>query len=231
MTLTLKNRTRTGRRGSALASLSFTGLLLAALPALAQKTTSPPPTDTAVQSSPLQPAPKIPAVDTSAQSSPIPEPHPSGVWVAPHTAIPVALETAIDSGKLHNGQTIHARLTAAVPAHGKTLPAGTPVAMTVVATVPAGKLNAVGEFSLQVLSVGGVSVYTDTQTFRGKPGERLTADATPAVGTDAGLAHGAPLTFHVLPPPIPATAPPPNVPNPPGSVNGTAVGAPKDKEQ
>jgi hypothetical protein len=167
----------------------------------------------------VKPAPKVPAVDAAVQSSPIPEPHPSGVWIAPHTAIPIALNEAVDSGKLHNGQMVHARLTASIPAHSKTLPAGTPTELTVIATVPAGKLNAVGEFSLQLVSVGGVAVYADTLTFRGTPGPRLTADAIPAIGTDATLPHGAQLTFHVLPPPVPATAPPPTVPNPPGSVS------------
>jgi len=222
---------RTGKKhvgfGSlALAGLLFAGLFLTEKSAAGQKTTSPPPTDTAAQSSPVQPAPKAPAVDAAAQSSPIAEPHSSGVWIAPHTAIPIALGKAIDSGKLKNGQTIPARLTAAVQAHGKTLPAGTPVEITVVATVPAGKLNAVGEFSLQLESVGGVHAYTDTQTFRGKPGHRDVADAAPTLGTDAGLASGATLTFHVLPPPTEATAPPRTVPKPPGAVNGVAPGGP-----
>jgi hypothetical protein len=200
--------------------------MFAGLPAISQKTIESPPTDTSVQSSPLHPTPKAPVVDDSMQSSPIPEPKPGGVWIAPHTAIPIALDEAIDSGKLKNGQTVQARLTAPVSSHGKTLPAGTRAEVTVVATVPAGKLNAEGEFSLQLESVGGVAAYTDTQTFRGKPGTRDVADAAPAIGTDAGLARGATLTFHVLPPPVEATAPPPNVPNPPGAVNGTAVGGP-----
>jgi hypothetical protein len=172
-----------------------------------------------VQSSPLQPAPKVPAVDAAVQSSPISEPQPSGVWVAPHTAVSIALNEAVDSGKLKNGQRVAARLTAAVSAHGKTLPAGTAAELTVVATVPAGKLDAVGECSLQLVSVGGVAVYADTLTFRGTPGARLTPDAIPAKGTDATLPHGAQLTFHVLPQPVPATVPPPTVPNPPGSVS------------
>lgn len=165
------------------------------------------------------------------QSSPIPEPHAGNVWIAPHTAIPIALGEALDSGKLHNGQAIPAHLAASVAAHGKTFPAGTHVDLTVVGTVPAGRMSQVGELSLQVLSVGGVPASTDTLTFRGQPGPRLTPDAIPALGTDASLASGAQLTFHVLPPPEPATAPPPNVPNPPGSVNGTAAAKPpKGKE-
>jgi len=185
----------------------------------AQKTTSPPPTDTAAQSSPLQPAPKAPVVDASTQSSPIPEPRPGNVWLAPHTAVPIALNEAIDSGKLKNGQTVPAHLAAVVAAHGKTFPAGTPVELSVVETVPAGRMYPVGEISLQVLSVGGVAASTDTLTFRGQPGARLTPDAFPAKGTDASLARGEQLIFHVLPPPTPATGPPPNVPNTPGSVS------------
>jgi len=193
--------------------------MFAALPIQAQKTTSPPPTDAAAQSSPVQPAPKVPAVDAAAQASPIPERKTGGAWLSPKTAIPIALTQAVDSASLHNGQMVHAKLTAALTAHGKTLPAGTPAELTVVATVPVGKLYSVGELSLQLISVGGIAVYTDTQTFRGTPGPRLTADAVPAKGTEATLPNGAPLTFHVLPPPTPATAPPKTVPNPPGSVS------------
>jgi len=198
--------------------LVYGGLIFAVLPSHAQKTTAGPPTDTAAQSSPVKPPPKAPVVDDSMQSSPIPEPKPSGVWVAPHTAIHVALGEALDSGKLHNGQAVRARLVAALAAHGKTFPTGTPVDLTVVGTVPAGRMSQVGELSLQVLSVGGVPASTDTLTFRGQPGPRLTPDALPAIGTDASLASGTQITFHVLPPPVPATAPPPNVPNLPGSV-------------
>jgi len=210
-------------------TLLSAALLLAALPGLAQKTIAGRPTDTAVQSSPIpgeSPTHNVRAVDDSMQSSPIPEHKPGDIWLAPHTALPIALNEAIDSGRLKNGDTVRARLTAAVSAHGKTLPAGAPVELTVVATVPAGKLIAEGEFSLQLESVAGVHAYTDTQTFRGTPGARDVADAAPAIGTDAGLASGAPLTFHVLPAPVEATAPPPDVPNPPGAVNGTAVGGP-----
>ena len=215
------------QRGSLLLTACLLACLpCAGLPVFAQKTTAGPPTDTTVQSSPVKAPPKEPAVDDSMESSPIPEPHRSGVWIAPHTAISIALDEAIDSGKLKNGQTVPARLAAPVSVQGKTLPAGTRAEVTVVATVPAGKLNAEGEFSLQLESVGGMHAYTDTQTFRGKPGTRDVADAAPAIGTDAGLASGATLTFHVLPPPVEATAPPPNVPNPPGAVNGVAPGGP-----
>ena len=220
---------RSPRLQFVLAGMFCGGLMFAASPALSQKTTSPPPTDTSAQSSPLpseKPAPKAPVVDASTQSSPISEPKAGGISLAPHTAIPVALGQALDSGKLKNGQTIPAKLSATVTARGKTFPAGTHVELTVVETVPAGRMYEVGEISLQVLSVGGTTATTDTLTFRGKPGQRLTADAVPSKGTDASLASGTQLTFHVLAPPEPATAPPPNSPNPPGSVNEP----PKGKE-
>jgi hypothetical protein len=200
------------------------GALFAGASAVAQKTTSSPPTDTSAQSSPVRPAPKAPVVDDATQSSPVSQPHTSGVWIAPHTALHIALEETIDSGKLKNGQTVHATLTTAVSAHSKTLPPGTSAVLTVVATVPAGKLDAVGEFSLQLESIGGVHVYTDTLTFRGHPGPRDVADAAPAIGKDAGLPHGAPLTFHVQPPPVEATSPPKNVAKPPGAVTGVSSG-------
>jgi hypothetical protein len=215
----MKIRSSISRSVPSLAILLLAPVCVPAIWGQAQKTTTPPPTDTAAQSSPVQPAPKVPAVDAAAQSSPIPEPHTGGVWLSPKTAIRIALTQAVDSASLHNGQTVPAKLTAALTAHGKTLPAGTPAELTVVATVPVGKLYAVGELSLQLVSVGGVPVYTDTQTFRGTPGPRLTADAVPAKGTEASLPQAAALTFHVLSPPTPATAPPPNVPNPPGSVS------------
>ena len=189
----------------------------------AQVTTSAPVVDSAAQASPVKDAPKVPAVDAAAQASPV------GLGsadhaptVAPKTTIPVVLDEGIDSGKLHNGQTVLGALSAPV---GK-MPAGTAVALTVVATMPAGKVNAVGEFSLQAIRVGKSEVYTDTLTFRGKPGHKDIADAAPAIGTDAGLAKGAALTFHVQTPPAPANGPPKTQGTAPGSVDGVAAGGP-----
>jgi hypothetical protein len=199
-----------------------------AVAATAQKTTSSPATDSSVESSPLQPAPKAKVIDSSAESSPEigPVAH-HGISIAPGTAIPVHLSRAIDSGKLKNGETVSAKLSAPVrTASGGTLAAGTAVAISVIATVPAGKLTAAGEFSLQALRVGSVDVYTDTRTYRGKPGHRDVADASPAMGTDAGLPAGASLTFHVLKPPLAVTTAPKNAPVTPGSVDGTASGGP-----
>jgi hypothetical protein len=151
----------------------------------------------------------------------------SGVSIAPHTALRLRLTNPIDSGRLKNGQTVHATLAAPVSLSPRgTLPAGTPVNLTVVETLPAGRIYAVGEFSLQMLRAGSVPVFTDTLTFRGKPGHKDLPDSAPAVGTDAGLAAGAALTFHVQPPPSPDAKPLKNATKGPGAVDGVASGSP-----
>ncbi|HEY5382167.1 MAG TPA: hypothetical protein VIJ65_07915 [Acidobacteriaceae bacterium] len=205
--------------------LSFSATAAAAP---AQKTQSAPATDSSVQASPIKPAPAAPVNDSSSQASPItPVRTGSGPHLAPHTTLPVRLSTGIDSGRLTNGQTVHATLSQPVAlSTGRSLPAGTPVDLTVVETLPAGRLYAVGEFSLQVVRVGSVTVSTDTLTFRGKPGHKDLPDSAPAVGTDAGLAAGAALTFHVLPPPSAATRPDHAGRPGPGAVNGVASGSP-----
>lgn len=195
--------------------------------ASAQKTQNEPTTDSSAQASPIKPAPAAPVVDSSAQASPIGSGARGGAYVAPHTAIAVRLANAIDSGHLKNGDTVHATLTNAVRLSPQgTLNAGTPAELTVVETLPAGRLYASGEFSLQLLRVGSVAVYTDTLTYRGKAGHKDLADSAPQVGTDAGLASGAELTFHVLPPPAPANGPPNSRNGGPGSVEGVAAGGP-----
>jgi len=199
---------------------------LMASAASAQKTTSGPVTDSAAQSSPIQPAPPVPAVDAAAEASPLPDPRGGHAALPANTAIPIALSRAIDSGRLKNGDTVTATLRSPISLRNVHLAAGTPVQLTVVATVPAGKINAAGEFSLQVMRVGSVDVFTDTQTFRGQPGHKDLPDSAPAVGTDAGLASGAPLTFHVQPPPVAAGGPPAAGGTTPGSVTGRASGGP-----
>lgn len=207
--------------------LVLPAMLCATLTLLAQKTQWQPPTDTSAQASPVAPAPAAKPVDSSSQASPISLGHAVAPSVAPHTAIPIRLATAIDSGHLKNGQTLHATLTSPVTLSPRgILAAGTPAELTVVETLPAGRLYAAGEFSLQLLQVGRISVYTNTLTFRGKPGHKDLPDSAPAVGTDAGLPAGAPLTFHVLPPPTAVTGPPRNGKRSPGSVDGVAVGGP-----
>ena len=213
-------RKNVGIRVSLLGTILVLGV---ACEARAQVTTSAPVTDSAVQASPIKDAPRVPAVDTSAQASPIGlGSADQGPAVATKTAIPVKLDEAIDSGRLENGQTVLGSLTTPV---GK-LPIGTPVALTVVATMPAGKVNAVGEFSLQAVRVGKSEVFTDTLTFRGVPGHKDVADAAPAIGTDAGLVKGAALMFHVQMPPAPANGPPKAQGTVPGSVDGVAMGGP-----
>lgn len=194
--------------------------------AAAQKTQNEPATDSAAQSSPIQATPHVPVTDSSAQASPIGSSNGSGVSVAPHTEIALKLGRSIDSGHLKNGDTVAAALAKPVALSPKgMLDAGTPAVLTVVETLPAGRIYAAGEFSLQLERVGSVPVYTDTLTYRGQAGHKDLPDSAPAVGTDAGLAAGAELVFHVLPPPEPANGPSKASKSGPGSVDGVASGA------
>jgi hypothetical protein len=202
-------------------------VLSLALTAFAQKTQDTPPTDSAAQASPLRPAPKAPVNDAAQQASPVPLNRRRSVWINPHTAIEVKLGRSIDSGRLKNGESVPATLANPVALSPKgTLNAGTPAELTVVETLPAGRISAAGEFSLQMVRVGPVGVFTDTLVYRGKPGHKDLPDSAPQVGTDAGLPAGAELTFHVLPPPAPANGPPTAKNGGPGGVNGVAPGAP-----
>jgi hypothetical protein len=196
------------------------------LTAVAQKTQNMPATDSAAQSSPVSPAAPAPATDAAAQASPISSHSHGAIWIPPHTPIQVKLGRSIDSGRLKNGETIPATLTNSVTLSPRgTLNAGTPAELTVVETLPAGRIYAAGEFSLQLERVGSLSVFTNTLTYRGKPGHKDLPDSAPQVGTDAGLPAGAELTFHVLPPPSFASGPPKARNGGPGGVNGTASGA------
>jgi hypothetical protein len=193
-------------------------LTLCLMPAFAQQ-----PTDSAAQSSPTTLPKATPADDAAVESSPVAESHGHAAGFAVHTTIPVKLSEGVDSGHIKNGQTISATLSApAKLTSGATLPAGTTAKLTVIATVPAGKLNAVGEMSLQLISVGKTGVFTDTLTYRGKPGHKDLPDSAPAVGTDAGLPQGAMLTFHVMPQPTMASGPPKGTKE--GLVNGVSSG-------
>lgn len=203
-----------------LAMLTVLGMGLAAA---AQKTQNEPATDSAAQSSPIQPTPHAPVTDSSAQASPIGSGSGLGVSVAPHTEIALKLGRTIDSGHLKNGDTVAATLTKPLALSPKgTLGAGTPAVLTVVETLPAGRISAAGEFTLQLERVGSVSVYTDTLTYRGKSGHKDLPDSAPATGTDATLAAGAALVFHVLPPPEPASGPPKASKERPPSANRVA---------
>lgn len=211
---------------------TLSSILVFCIAAPAQKTQSAPATDSSAQASPTKPAPAAPVNDSSFEASPITPVHTgTGLHLAPHTALPLRLSTSIDSGHLTNGQTVRATLAQPVVLSprgslARSLPIGTPVALTVVETLPAGRLYSVGEFSLQVLRVGSIPAYTNTLTFRGKPGHRDLPDSAPTVGTDAGLAAGASLTFHVLPPPSAAAKPGRAGRSGPGAVNGVASGSP-----
>ncbi len=191
----------TGTRGGFGATWILSAAMFAAMMPVAAKAQRP--TDASVQASPVAPPPKAPVVDGSVEASPMPGGTKTATKgsIAPGTALPIRLSAEVDSGKLKNGATLQATLTAPVKAGTTTVPAGAKVEVSVVEAVPADKISSAGEMSLQVMSVGGISVYADTQTFKGKEGHKDVADSAPTKGTDAELAAGATLTFHVLPPP------------------------------
>jgi|HubBroStandDraft_5_1064220.scaffolds.fasta_scaffold61283_2 hypothetical protein len=203
--------------------LVVAAVLGVSLTAMAQKTQDAPATDSAAQSSPIQPTPPAPVTDSSQQASPIRSNNGPGVSITPHTEIALKLGRTIDSGHLKNGDTVAATLAKPVALSPKgMLDPGTAAELTVVETLPAGRIYAAGEFSLQLVRIASVPVYTDTLTYRGDPGHKDLPDSAPAVGTDAGLAVGAQLIFHVLPPPEPANGPPKAANGGPGSVDGVA---------
>lgn len=203
----------------ALTCVAMAGALVAG----AQTRHSQPVNDSAAQASPTGPTLNTPAIDSSLEASPSDETHTAKRrGIAPHTALHVVLTDGIDSGSLKNGQPVHGKLQSATGSVGK---AGTPVLLTVVGTVPAGKLNAVGEISLQVVRVGGQSVDTEILTFRGQPGHRDLPDSAPMVGTNAGLPAGTALLFHVQPPPSFADAKPGSGRFVPGSVTDHVPGS------
>jgi hypothetical protein len=207
--------------------LAALAAVLSAAVAVAQKTQQLPVTDSSAQASPIRPAPAARADDSAQQASPISSGNGHGVSVAPHTEIEVKLGRSIDSGHLKNGDTVAATLTRSIVlSPSGTLNAGTTAELTVVETLPAGRIYAAGEFSLQLERVGSVGVYTNTLTYRGEPGHKDLPDSAPAVGTDAGLAAGADLVFHVLPPPEAVNGPPKPTDEGPGSVSGVANGGP-----
>jgi len=208
-------------------SLAFAIAAMFGSLAVAQKTQDRPATDSSAQASPIQATPHAPVTDSAQQASPIPSGNGQGTSIAPHTQIELKLGRSIDSGRLQNGETVPATLSKPIALSPKgALDAGTPAVLTVVETLPAGRIYAAGEFSLQVERVGSILVSTDTLTYRGQPGHKDLPDSAPAMGTDAGLAAGAQLVFHVLPPPEPAKGPPSASNGGPGSVDGEASGSP-----
>jgi len=181
------------RRYGWIAATAMAGLLAGG--AAAQQ-----PVDSSVQASPIKPPTPAPAVDSSVLASPVtvgPKTTP-GPYIAAGTAIRLRLERAANSAQMKNGDTLAAVLTSPVQVrNGKTLPAGTKVAVSVEETIPAGKLQSAGEFTLQVVKVGTVTVATEPQEFEGKPGHKDLPDSAPDKGTEATLPVGATLTFHV----------------------------------
>jgi hypothetical protein len=181
------------RRYGWIAAMAMTGLLSGA--SAAQQ-----PVDSSVQASPIKAPAPAPAIDSSVQASPVtvgpntvPPPH-----IAAGTAIRLRLERAANSAQMKNGDTLPAVLTAPVQVRGgKSLLAGTKVAVSVEETIPAGKIQSAGEFTLQVVKVGTVTVVTEPQEFEGRPGHKDLPDSAPDKGTEATLPAGATLTFHV----------------------------------
>jgi hypothetical protein len=189
----------------AVAALSLAFIAVAAKGQAADVQTSNPPgtkagrvVDSATAGPSNAPAPNG-GTDTSAQSSPVSGTAQS-VYVPVNTEINVRLQQSADSAQTRNGEMIGAMLIAPVKcSDGKTLPAGTPVKVTVLASAPAGKIDSRGELTLQVTHVGTIAVMSDAQTFFGQEGHKDLPDAAPAKGTEANVATGTTLKFHVAP--------------------------------
>lgn len=221
---------RTMTFGLPVAALAAATVLGAVPFAKVQKTQNAPVTDSSAQSSPIQPTPHAPVTDSAQQASPIRSNNGPGTSIAPHTEVALKLGRSIDSGHLKNGDTVAATLAKPVALSPKgTLAAGTQAQLTVVETLPAGRISAAGEFSLQLEQVGSIPVYTDTLTYRGQGGHKDLPDSASAAGTDANLSAGAELVFHVLPEPAPANGVPRADGPGPGSVDGIASGTTSTK--
>ena len=111
----------------------------------------------------------------------------------------MTLTQALDSGTRMNGDKIHGTLAAPVrTTSGAVLPRGTVVDGTVVSAAKAGLVTSGGILSLQLTRVGGVAVITDVVDFNGQEGHKDVADSAPAKGSEATVAQGTTLDFHVL---------------------------------
>src|SRR5215472_2335375 len=126
------------------------GVWLVALSAMswaatAQSTQVVPATDSSAQASPIRATPAAPVTDSAQQASPIPSTHGQSVSIAPHTELELKLGRSIDSGRLKNGETVEATLAKPVALSPKgALHVGTRAELTVVETLPAGRLYAAG---------------------------------------------------------------------------------------
>ena len=75
--------------------LAVATVLGVGLAATAQKTQNEPATDSAAQSSPIQPTPRAPVTDSAEQASPIRSSDGTGVSIAPHTEITLKLGRSV----------------------------------------------------------------------------------------------------------------------------------------
>lgn len=172
-----------------------------------QKQTTPPGTssapvvDSAADASPATPPPAAPIVDNAAEASPV-TPSPHGMALPANVEISIHVRQAADSAHAKNGEMLRATLASPMRGPGgKIVPAGTRVGLTVVTVAPAGKLQSRGEISLQVVSIAGVPVFSETITLHGQPGHKDLPDSAPAKGTEAVVAANTTLHFKIPPPP------------------------------
>lgn len=122
-----------------------------------------------------------------------------GAKNAPGTPIKVQILDQISSKGAKNGQKVRGFLAENTTVEGRTLPAGTEVTATVVATAKAGQLQSAGELSLQVEKAGGKELLSDVTVVMGQEGKKDLPDSAPAPGTEAVVEANSVLTFHVVP--------------------------------
>ena len=147
---------------------------------------------------PLDTSAAQPAGDHSALASPV-SPLPRGSFIPVGTAVRMRLAADVSSGLQINGAKVHGTLLAPVrTTGGATVPAGAAVEGTVVSAAKAGLVSSGGILSLQLTRVGGIPVIGDVLEFKGQQGHKDVADAAPAKGTEAMVAGGTTLNFHVL---------------------------------
>ena len=135
--------------------------------------------------------------DASATASPVPR-VPAGTAIRVGSEVRVAVVGQVSSGSLRNGDKVQGTLAAALRTTTGTLPVGTAVTGTVVSSAKAGEVQSGGVLSLQLTKVGGVHVITDVLDFNGKEGHKDVADSAPAKGSEATVAAGTVLDFHVM---------------------------------
>ena len=136
--------------------------------------------------------------DQSALASPVP-PLPRGTGIVIGTEVKMTLTQDVSSGSQINGDKVYGTLTSPVrTTTGAMLPSGAKVEGTVVSSARAGLVTSGGILSLQLTRVGGIAVITDVVDFNGKEGHKDVADSAPDKGTEAAVASGTTLDFHVM---------------------------------